>query len=384
MARFASASSRRSSESRASPSGFWTTSSTAAEPRVLFLRRPSHGYSSAMPKLPQPRGPVSELLTTALARTPHELESVAVDSADPLVDEDLQLSLYVCYELAYRSFQGVEERWEWNPSLIALRAELETRFESALREAIGPPAGRPVDPATMDVELREIAESDAGPSLSQYVERAASVEEIREFLIHRSAYQLKEADPHTWAIPRLYGPPKAAMVEVQADEYGGGRPERIHAQLFADTMAALGLEPEYGAYLDRIPAVTLATVNLITLFGLHRRLLGAIVGHLALFEMTSSIPNRRYGDGLRRLGFEGAATEFFDEHVLADAVHENIAAVDLAGGLARQRPDLSSQILWGARSLAFCEARWGTHLLEAWARDRSSLLDPHGQPAMTA
>jgi hypothetical protein len=309
---------------------------------------------------------------------------VAVDSPDPLVDEDLQLSLYVCYELAYRSFQGVEPRWEWNPSLIALRAELETLFESALREAIGGPASRPVDPATMDVELREIAESDAGPSLSQYVERAASVEQIREFLIHRSAYQLKEADPHTWAIPRLYGPPKAAMVEIQADEYGGGRPERIHAQLFADTMAALGLEPEYGAYLDRIPAVTLATVNLITLFGLHRRLLGAIVGHLALFEMTSSIPNRRYGDGLRRLGHEGAATEFFDEHVLADAVHENIAAVDLAGGLARQRPDLSSQILWGARALVFCEARWGSHLLEAWARDRSSLLDPRVQRAVTA
>src|SRR3954451_1167078 len=337
-----------------------------------------------MPKLPQPRGPVSELLATALARAPHGLESVAVDSADPLVDEDLQLSLYVCYELAYRSFEGVAPRWEWNPSLIALRAELETLFEAALREAIGAPASCPVDPATMDVELREIAESDAGPSLSQYVEREATVGQIREFLIHRSAYQLKEADPHTWAIPRLYGPPKAAMVEVQADEYGGGRPERIHAQLFADTMAALGLEPEYGAYLDRIPAVTLATVNLITLFGLHRRLLGAIVGHLALFEMTSSIPNRRYGDGLRRLGYGSAATEFFDEHVLADAVHENIAAVDLAGGLARQRPDLSSQILWGARALVFCEGLWAGHLLESWARDQSSLRDPHAQTAMTA
>ena len=51
--------------------------------------------------------------------------------------------------------------------------------------------------------------------------------------MHRSAYQLKEADPHSWALPRLSGPPKAALVEVQADEYGGGRPERIHAELFA-------------------------------------------------------------------------------------------------------------------------------------------------------
>ena len=78
--------------------------------------------------------------------------------------------------------------------------------------------------------------------------------------------------------------------------------------------------------------VTLRTVNLMSLFGLHRRLRGAIVGHLALFEMTSAIPNRRYGNGLRRLGLGDDATDFFDEHVTADAVHEAVAAVDLAGG----------------------------------------------------
>ena len=27
----------------------------------------------------------------------------------------------------------------------------------------------------------------------------------REIAVHRSGYQLKEADPHTWAIPRLNG-----------------------------------------------------------------------------------------------------------------------------------------------------------------------------------
>jgi hypothetical protein len=334
-----------------------------------------------MPKLPRPRGPIGERLLDALRGKPRELGAPPVASDAPLLDEDLQLSLYVCYELSYRSFEEVEPRWEWNPSLIGLRSELEASFESALAEAIGAPRSEVVEPAEMDIALREIAESDDAPSLSQHVERDADEDQIREFLIHRSAYQLKEADPHTWAIPRLFGRPKAAMVDVQADEYGGGRAERIHAQLFADSMDALGLDSAYGAYLDRIPAVTLATVNLISLFGLNRRLLGAIVGHLALFEMTSSIPNRRYGDGLRRLGYDGGATEFFDEHVLADAVHENIAAVDLAGGLASQRPDLSSQILWGARALVFSEGRWAAHLLEAWESGRSSLL---AQPALTA
>jgi hypothetical protein len=139
-------------------------------------------------------------------------------------------------------------------------------------------------------------------------------------------------------------------------------------------MAALGLDPSYGGYIDRIPGVTLATVNLMSLLGLHRRWRGAIVGHLALFEMTSSIPNRRYAAGLRRLGFGEEATRFFDEHVAADAVHENIAAVDLAGGLVRQEPALGPDVLWGARALTRIESSWAGHLLACWGRGESSLL----------
>jgi hypothetical protein len=328
-----------------------------------------------MSVLPAPRGPMSERLLDALRGASRQGTNLVVEEvSDPLSDEDLQLSLYACYELFYRSFDGVDPEWEWDPSLIAFRGGLERQFDAALRSLVGPPDPDPVDPKEMDLLLRAIADADDGPSLSQAVQRWADLDQVREFMIHRSAYQLKEADPHTWAMPRLHGVPKAAIVEVQADEYGGGRPERIHAQLFADAMEAVGLDPAYGAYLDRIPAATLATVNLMSYFGLHRRLLGAIVGHLALFEMTSSVPNRRYAEGLRRLGFDGKATEFFDEHVLADAVHENIAAVDLAGGLADQHPELGPDVLWGARALVAVEARWAAALLESWEAGRSSLL----------
>jgi hypothetical protein len=48
------------------------------------------------------------------------------------------------------------------------------------------------------------------------------------------------------------------MVEIQADEYGGGRADRIHAHLFAKAMTGLGLDATYGAYLDHIPGSTLA------------------------------------------------------------------------------------------------------------------------------
>ena len=330
-----------------------------------------------MPTLPEPRGETSAHLLGELRAPVHRLPAgPAVRPDDPLADEDLQLALYCCYELHYRGFDGVDERWEWEPSLLAQRAELERVFESAVRTAT-PEQPAALAPEESDSALRAIVDADDSPSLSQHLVRHGTLDELLEFLIHRSAYQLKEADPHSWALPRLSGPPKAALVEVQADEYGGGgRPERIHAELFARSMAAMGLDSEYGAYLDRIPGPTLATVNLMSLFGLHRRLRGAIVGHLALFEMTSSIPNGRYAKALRRLGHDGDATAFFDEHVEADAVHESIAAVDLAGGLIRQEPALAADVLFGAAALAELDGRWARWVLERWASGDSSLRAP--------
>ena len=311
---------------------------------------------------------MSEALFAGLRRSPHPL----APPSGEIAHEDLHLALYCCYELHYRGFDGIDDRWEWEPSLLAFRAELEHRFEADLHELVGTP-GAPPDPREIDALLRELMQGDDAPSVSTFIERDASAEQALEFLVHRSAYQLKEADPHSWALPRLWGKPKAAMVEVQADEYGNGRADDIHAELFARTLEAVGLDSTYGAYLEQIPSVTLATVNLMSFCGLHRRLRGAIVGHLALFEMTSSVPNRRYANGLRRLGYGEDATLFFDVHVVADAVHESIAAVDLAGGLAKQDPRLGADVLWGAKALLAVDGRWARHMMEAWSSDQSSL-----------
>jgi len=321
-----------------------------------------------MSSLPQPRGPVTEALFAALRTAPHPLAGVSgeVDA------EDLHLALYCCYELHYRGFAGVDDRWEWDPSLLAFRGALEAQFEAELLDLIGAP-GAPPDPSEVDVLLREVMHGDDAPSVSTFIEREATAEQLLEFMMQRSAYQLKEADPHSWALPRLWGRPKAAMVEIQADEYGNGRPQAVHAELFARAMDAVGLDSTYGAYLDQIPSVTLATVNLMSMFGLHRRLRGAIVGHLALFEMTSSVPNRRYATGLRRLGYGEDACLFFDVHVVADAVHESVAAVDLAGGLAKQDPQLGADVLWGARALLEIDGRSSRHTMDAWQRGTSSL-----------
>jgi hypothetical protein len=327
-------------------------------------------------ELPRPRGPLSEQLFEALVGPVggQPATPATIDSADPIADEDLQLALYVAYELHYTAIAGVEEEWEWSPALISFRAALEHPFEEAVAALVQPAEAQELE--SVGAALQRIVAEDPGPPLSRFIETQGTREQMLEHVVHRSAYQLKEADPHSWAIPRLSPGPKAAMLEVQFDEYGGGNSKRMHSVLFAKTMAALDLDATYGAYLQRWPGVTLATVNLINLFGLYRRRRGALVGHLAGFEMTSSIPNRRYGNALRRLGYGEEVTHFYDEHVEADAVHENIAAWDLAGGLAAEEPEVAADILFGARALLQVEARWAGHLMDAWEGGETSLRAP--------
>jgi hypothetical protein len=297
---------------------------------------------------------------------------------DPRTDDDFQLALHVAYELHYRSFDGVAADWEWHPSLLAFTRRLERDFEHALRADAGPPI--PVDDIVSD--LPRLIESCHGPSLSSYLMDHGLLQHVREFAVHRSAYQLKEADPHTWAIPRLRDEAKAAFVRIQFDEYGEGSASDAHSSLFADTMAALGLDPGYGAYLDQLPGVTLATGNLITMLGLHRRLRGALVGHFAVFEMTSVVPMSRYSRALRRLGVRRRGRRFYDVHVEADAIHEHSALYDLAAAFARQEPDEASEVLFGARALMDVEARFAAHLLSSWEAGRSSLLERDGEAGL--
>ncbi|MBM7494882.1 hypothetical protein JOD64_006104 [Micromonospora luteifusca] len=331
-------------------------------------------------ELPRSRGPISAAVLGALRRPPHDLPSdlgAHLGPADPITDEDLQLTLFLCYELHYRGWRGVDEAWEWQPTLLALRAHAERSFEAAVRRLVGSP---PVPAAGVAAGLAELVAADDGPPLAATLQRRADLTQFREFATHRSVYHLREADPHSWALPRLGGPAKAALVEIQTDEYGNGRLNRMHAELFRCTLERLGLDITYGAHLDAVPAVTLATNNLMSLFGLHRRLRGALLGHLAAFEMTSSLPNRRYGNGLRRLGFDEVATRFFDEHVEADAVHEQIAAHDMCGGLVDVEPALAPDVLFGAAAGLAIDRLFAGHLLDSWAAGRSSLRSPAPSP----
>ena len=333
--------------------------------------------------LPGPRGPLTGWLFDVLGGDAGGAVPPMPKPADDVLDgDDAALALYCLYELHYRGFAGVCDDWEWNPALLTARASLEREFEARLREGL--PACLPsVDVRAHLLELCAGGDDPQPNSLSGYLAEDGSFAELREFAIHRSAYQLKEADPHTWALPRLTGAAKAALLEIQADEYGAAAERDMHQNLFAVTMSELGLDVGYNAYLGRLPGVTLAPVNLVSFLGLHRRLRGALVGHLAVFEMTSVEPMGRYSNALRRHGCSASARHFYDTHVVADAHHRTVALDGLVAGLLAQEPELAPDVLFGAEALTAVESTFSAHLMRCWKEGRSSLIEPAaGVPPM--
>jgi hypothetical protein len=321
------------------------------------------------PRLPAARGPLSAAVREYLLRTGPLPPAEAVAGA-PAYGDDLQLALYLCYELHYRGFTGVSPDREWDPDLLRVRAALEHRFLTALR------ADTPVHDTVDDALAELLVEPVEGTGVSHFLCDEGELWHLREYAAQRSLYHLKEADPHAWVLPRLWGRAKAAMAAVEFDEYGGGRPDRVHARLFANLMTDLGLDTTYGRYLDAACAETLATVNLMSLLGLHRSLRGALVGHFATVEITSSPGSRRLAEAMRRTDAGPAAAYFYDEHVEADAVHEQVVRHDVIGGLLDEEPHLAADVAFGIGVTGLLEDRLAARLLTAWRAGRSSLHTP--------
>ncbi|MDT0269452.1 iron-containing redox enzyme family protein [Streptomyces sp. DSM 44915] len=324
------------------------------------------------PELPRARGELSAGVLGWLRDAAGELPGdEAVARAEPL-GEDLQLALYVLYELHYRGFAGVPDDREWDPAGLGLRVAAEERFLATLRARTG--GGDRVDLALAAL-LTEPAGDDPA-SLSHFLCRHGELWQLREYAAVRSLYHLKEADPHAWVLPRLSGRAKAAMVAIEFDEFGAGRAERAHAHLFAELMADLALDAGYGRQLDGAPAEALAVVNLMSLFGLRRALRGALVGHFAAVEITSSPGSRRLAEALRRTGAGPAAERFYLEHVEADAVHEQLVRREVVAGLLAAEPELAADVVFGIEATGLVEEALARALLPAWRAGRSALRRP--------
>lgn len=321
--------------------------------------------------LPKARGSLSQWIFERLRATPEgsprdSWVQVPVDVPEADGAEDAAVALWALHELSYGGFEDVPERAETDPVVLAVRTGLEAELEDRLRARW---SGDTPAPEDVPDALVALVAADDGPSIAGHVHRKADREQVLELFRQRSVYHLKEADPSAWAVPRLPVRAKAALVELQFDEYGGGDPNRLHSHLFARGMDAIGLRPERGAYVDDAMVEVLEMNNVVSMFGMQRRLRGAAMGHLAAFEATSSLPSRRMVQGLERLDLAAAMVRYYSEHVEADAVHEHLAARDICGTLVLDEPQLAADVLFGAFTCLDQESRFATAMLSVWGVD---------------
>lgn len=326
------------------------------------------------PVLPTARGPLSMAVINLLAeRAPRyrldRIEASIEDSAPYGID--VQLSLYVCYELHCRGFAGVDPGWEWNPGLLHLRSRLEDAFLTAVRRDVGPVGGN------ADEEMHQLSVTpDAENAAAQYLRRAGTWQQMREYFVHRSLYHLKEGDPHAWAIPRLTGQTKAWFAAAEFDEIRAGDCENVHQRLFTDLMVAAGLDPTYLAHLDTVPAETLAVVNLMSLFSLHRQHRGAAVGHFAANEITRSPVARGLVEALNRVQAPDECRAFYRRNAEGDGSHGQIVRTRVVGDLIGREPGLEPDVVFGMRAFGVVEDRLATHLTRCWSAGLDSLRHP--------
>ena len=330
---------------------------------------------SIEPALPRAVGPLSSTILDTVRRGRPALHvrpiDVPVCDADPY-GLDLQLALYVCYELHYRGFAG-SIRGGNGIRLSSICADASrTRFwapfaatsakstSMTMRRGDG---GDFVEPVDGDGRLITCATTAPGS-------RCRSTSCIVRCITSRRVILTPGRSPAST------GQAKAAFVAVEYDEYGAGRGDQVHQHLFAELMDAAGLDATYLGYLDDVPADALASVNLMSLFGLHRELRGAAIGHFASTEITSSPGSRRLVDALQRMDAPQPCVAFYAEHIVADAVHEQVVRTDVVGDLVVREPHLEADVVFGIRARDLVEDRLADHLMACWTAGRSSLRRP--------
>lgn len=158
---------------------------------------------------------MSATVIDALSRERGSLGEVPeIDVTDALTDDDLHLALYLCYEVHYRDLTPYN--WEWDLDLLNFRAQLEGSFATRLAEEVSSHHLRgPFDVATT---LEQLLAASRPSSVSTYFDAGGTLDQLREVCVHQSASNLREGDPQAFAIPRLSGEAKAALIEIQYDE----------------------------------------------------------------------------------------------------------------------------------------------------------------------
>lgn len=262
----------------------------------------------------------SPLLARALDRALAGGEGALADLAavDPFDERDGLLALLTVHDLHLAPIDRLAgaEFWQHHPAV----AQLKWRLEADLV------ASCDADDTMVDWTLpdepvaavRAVAALGLVPDLYRWVAEDATAEEMMTFIALEGGPDGGFDDLVATCQVGLAGEAKLEMARNYWDEMGGGAADRVHTELHRKLVRSLDLPVIPRA---EQPVESLRRSALNGLLGTNRALQPEMVGALGLLELQAGPRCRQVLTGLRRLGVDDDALDFYDEHAVTDPRH---------------------------------------------------------------
>jgi hypothetical protein len=184
--------------------------------------------------------------------------------------------------------------------------------------------------------------------LWDYIEKKASLEQIKEVVIQYSIDNLIEASQMSFNLAGYYGPIQTEIAKIISDEYGHGNFNRKHSTLYAKLLEDLSLNSEYGYYFDRAYWATLAYSNLYFFMTLNKKNFYKYLGGIYYTETFTPIFYQKFLNGLKRIGITNKDTlGYVSEHIYVDKVHADIVLKGIILPAIEKIPSRINEIITG-------------------------------------
>src|SRR4051812_8873969 len=237
--------------------------------------------------------------------------------------------------------------WEADLAAETEMRRLEGRFVEAQRQAVAAraqAAPRDVDGFIAWFEDLKTTGPGQNDPLFPWLADAAPLEDMRWFLLQEVAGEAGFDDLVAMTQVKMPTQAKLELARNYWDEMGRGQEKGMHGPMLARLAHELGLVPT----IEHTVWESLALANLMCGFAANRRYTYQSVGALGAIELTAPARATLVAAGLKRLGLNLHARQYFDLHAVLDVKHSAAWNEEAIRPLVESDPRLAKPIAEGA------------------------------------
>lgn len=328
------------------------------------------------------RHELQPLIDRAAAQT-IEVVNAAFDLEIEEALEDAHRALYALYaDRVWRAPRHPRPAFA-QAALDVSRGELEQGLRHHLARRRNGAIGTPPENVELAEWMQRLAlgpHPHEDPTWGEFIRESISLEQLKQIVINRSLFFLREPDPWIFAVPKLRGIAKAGLIDLMLDEYGWGKLDHMHSSVYARLMEALELQSEIDHYEAAADWRFLATLNHQWMLGLNPELNNRLLGTIYLTEADSPGAMTNYLAAWARLGIDDPdVLRFYEIHVSADENHRDVALHEVVLPVCEANPDAAKDVARGIFDARTLEADFAAGLRALFESDANhSQGENHG------